>query len=117
MAQEKQSLEELLRDIITPIVNEAVANAFAMVADKINSYPVSEPELLDIGMAAEYLRLSVPTIYGLVSKRSIPYCKQGKRLYFLKDDLLNWITNSRRMTISEIDQTATLYSNRKSKNR
>lgn len=58
---------------------------------------------------AQHLQLSVPTIYGLVHKRKIPFYKTGKKLYFMKSEIDNWITNSRSKTISEIDQTADEY--------
>ncbi len=47
--------------------------------------PPSHPEtdqLLTIQQAAEFLKLSVPTLYGLVSKSQLPVSKRGKRLYF-----------------------------------
>jgi excisionase family DNA binding protein len=59
-------------------------------------------QFLDIKEAAQLLRLSPPTIYGLVNKRAIPHNKKGKRLYFLKSELLQWLKDGRRKTIKEI---------------
>lgn len=58
---------------------------------------------------AEHLQLSVHTIYGLVHKKIIPFYKTGKKLYFKKSEIDNWIKNSRSKTISEIDQAADEY--------
>ena len=51
-----------------------------------------EDKLLTIQETSEFLNLSVPTIYSKHSKREIPgVCKQGKRLYFSKQRLIEWI--------------------------
>lgn len=64
-----------------------------------------EPEdagLMTIIEAAKLIKLSVPTIYSKVCRNEIPVNKQGKRLYFLRSDLLDWIKSGRIKTISEI---------------
>lgn len=53
-------------------------------------------ELLTVKQVANLLSLSVPTIYGYVSRHEIPFSKRGKRLYFSKQDLMNWIKQSQR---------------------
>lgn len=58
-------------------------------------------QLLTIQQAAEILFLSVPTIYGLVSHSEIPCMKKGKRLYFSKYELTDWIKTGRKNTIAQ----------------
>lgn len=70
-------------------------------------------ELMTIKQVAEYLTLSVPTIYGMVHEAKIPNYKQGKRLYFKKSDIDAWITSGRRRTHSEIEQEALNYLGKK----
>lgn len=65
-----------------------------------------EDEPLTISEAAKLLRLSVATIYTKVCKNEIPANKQGKRLYFYRSELLNWIKSGRIKTISEIQHEA-----------
>ena len=62
--------------------------------------------LLNIQEAADFLRLSVPTLYGKVSARLIPFSKPGKRLYFSKAELTEWIKQGRKKTRAEITQEA-----------
>ena len=45
---------------------------------------------------------SVQTIYTWVGHKLIPYNKVGKRLYFLRSDIDNWLINGRRKTAAEI---------------
>ena len=65
-----------------------------------------QDELLTISEAAKFLKLSIPTIYGKVSRQEIPVNKQGKRLYFYKAELADWIKQGRKKTITEIRQEA-----------
>ena len=63
-----------------------------------------DEELLTIDGASRLLNLSVATIYTKVSKNEIPVNKQGKRLYFYRAELLDWIRSGRIKTIAEIQQ-------------
>lgn len=101
-----QTLESLLRDFLTPIIERAVDNAFARYYSAPTAPQPSQNELMNIKDAATFLHLSVPTVYGLVHSRSIPFYKRRQRLYFKKDDLDKWIAGGRRMTVEEIQQAA-----------
>jgi excisionase family DNA binding protein len=69
--------------------------------------PQTDPEqLLTIQQAGQLLNLSVPTLYGYVHRAEIPVCKRGKRLYFSKLDLLEWIKLGKKKTVSEIKNEA-----------
>jgi len=62
----------------------------------------SKEKPLTVTGAAEYLNLEPSTIYGLVSKKEIPYSKRHKRLYFLESELSAWLAGGRKKTISEL---------------
>ncbi len=81
-----------------------------------SAHPQSD-ELLSVEQAAVFLKLSVPTIYGLVSRREIPSMKKGKRLYFSKQELTNWIKTGRNFTAIEADTEADNYLSHKRKGR
>ena len=61
-------------------------------------------ELLTVQRAAEFLNLSVPTIYSKVSRGELPVMKRAKRLYFSRDELVNYVKEGRRKTIAEIEK-------------
>ena len=65
-----------------------------------------EDQILNIQQAAVLLKLSVPTIYGLVHRCAIPVSKQSKRLYFSRDELITWIKQGRKKTTKEISEEA-----------
>lgn len=50
--------------------------------------------------------LAKPTIYGLVSAKKIPHAKQGKKLYFFEDEIIDWIRQGKRKTLNEIEADA-----------
>lgn len=66
-------------------------------------------QLLTITQVAEFISLSVATVYGLVSRSAIPCMKKGKRLYFSKDEISNWIKAGKKKTISELSAEADTY--------
>lgn len=68
----------------------------------LNHSPKIHDEILNISEAAALLNLSVATIYFKVSKNEIPVCKKGKRLYFYKSELTDWIKSGKIATNSEI---------------
>jgi excisionase family DNA binding protein len=72
-------------------------------------------ELMNVQQVAEYLSLAVQTIYSLVHKMEIPNFKRGKRLYFKRTEIDDWIGQSRRKTMAEIEQEASNYLLRKRK--
>lgn len=91
---------------------EQIPSALNFVIEKINlienlvreSVPVENTEkILNIQEAADFLHLSVPTIYSKVSKGELPVMKRSKRLYFSRDELVNYLKQGRKKTIDEIE--------------
>lgn len=63
-------------------------------------------QILTVSGAAEFLDLSIPTIYGYVQRRDIPFSKRSKRLYFSKQELTAWVKVGRKKTVTEIEADA-----------
>lgn len=66
-------------------------------------------QLLTVQGAAEFLGLTVPTIYSKCSRNEIPFMKRSKRLYFSSTELLEYIKEGRRKTNGEIEQETEAY--------
>ena len=77
----------------------------------------TEPQelLFTIQEAADFLRLSVPTMYSKVSKGELPSMKRGKRLYFSRSELMSYIKQGRRSSNEELDEQAQTYLSRTNK--
>jgi excisionase family DNA binding protein len=94
--------------LISSISERVTANILKAVR---NEQPTTEqPEqLLTIQEAAEFLSLSVPTLYSKVSKGELPVMKQGKRLYFSRTELMEYVKAGRKKSNAEIEQEAKAY--------
>ena len=72
-------------------------------------------QLLTVQEAAQFLNLTVPTMYSKVSKGELPVMKRSKRLYFSRIELLEYLKEGRKKTNAEIEAEAEEYlSNKKS---
>lgn len=94
--------------LISSISERVTANILKAVR---NEQPTTEqPEkLLTIQEAAEFLSLTVPTMYSKASKREIPVMKRSKRLYFSRTELLEYLKDGRKKSNAEIEQEAKAY--------
>ncbi len=69
-----------------------------------------QPEkLLTIQQAADFLSLSVPTMYTKVSRGELPVMKRSKRLYFSRTELIEYLKDGRKSTNAEIETGADKY--------
>jgi excisionase family DNA binding protein len=59
--------------------------------------------------AAEFLSLAVPTIYTMVSRGELPVMKRSKRLYFSRNELMDYLKQGKKKTISEIESETDAY--------
>ena len=94
---------------LEPIFKRWIKEAQAEM-QPIEVQPIDHPEkLLTVKEAAEFLSLSVPTIYSKVSKGELPVMKRSKRLYFSNTELLNYLKDGRKKSNAEIEQLANEY--------
>jgi excisionase family DNA binding protein len=102
-------------------ITQISANEFEMLIERtisrILNYqkPNLQPEsdqLMTVQQASEFLCLSVPTVYAYVHRSEIPFMKKAKRLYFQKSDLMKWLQESKRMSLSDIDRSTDDYLNK-----
>ncbi|MEI6754901.1 MAG: helix-turn-helix domain-containing protein [Paludibacter sp.] len=63
-------------------------------------------EIMTVDQLAEYLSIARQTIYGKCSAREIPCFKTGKRVYFMKSEINEWLKAGKRETAFEIRQQA-----------
>ena len=56
--------------------------------------------------ACQIIGKAKPTVYTLVRKRLLPCYKNGKKLYFFEDELLEWISKGKKKTMLEIELEA-----------
>jgi len=73
-------------------------------------------QYIKIEEAAEILGLAVPTIRSKMCRGELPYMKKGKRVYFSRQELMEYIRQGRRKTNSEIQGEVNQYLSPKQSN-
>lgn len=105
--------EKLTFDSLPKAINELieeVGELKRLIQKKQIPTENSEPEqLLTVQQAADFLNLTVPTIYSKVSKGELPVMKRSKRLYFSRTELMDYLKLGRKKTQTEIEQAANKY--------
>ena len=59
---------------------------------------------MDVTQAAEFLGIAKATLYGKCCNLLIPHFKKGKKLYFDKGELFDWLKSGKRKTINDISE-------------
>ena len=84
------------------LLDQRLQNIENLLID-LQSAPLTQPhpvldseKLLNVKQCADFLSLSVPTIYTLISKGEIPVMKRSKRCYFSKAELINYLKAGRK---------------------
>lgn len=99
-----------ITQITPPELESLIENTLRKILSK--QAPPTQPEveaLLTVQEAAKFLSLSVPTIYGLIAKSELPVMKRSKRCYFSKLELIEYLKQGRKKTISETAIQAQTY--------
>lgn len=93
---------------VRQLFREEIENFFKLnpIQQKIDSDEIGGVEL-----AMEITGKAKPTIYSLVSKSAIPCKKRGKKLYFSRNELTQWILDGKRKTVAEIQDEANNFNN------
>jgi excisionase family DNA binding protein len=103
---------EDLQTVIIDCVNSCLKNN-----KQEQSLTNHQEQLFNVQKASEFLNLSVPTIYGKVSRNEIPYMKRGKRLYFSRTELMDYLKDGRKKSQEEIiNEVDSFLSNKKKAN-
>jgi excisionase family DNA binding protein len=106
---------DLLPQAVTQLTNEVSDLKRLIIKNQENTPTEQLEQLLTIQEAAEFLKLTVPTIYSKVSKGELPVMKRSKRLYFSSTELMEYLKGGRKKSNAEIEQEAEAYMSTKEK--
>lgn len=95
----KEELSTLIEDSIRKVLAE----------NPVSANDRASQDFLSIEEASKFLNLAKATVYTLTSAGKIPVIKKGKRLYFTKQELMDWLKKGRKKTIEEIEEDGTQY--------
>ena len=92
------------------MLTKEVSELKRLLIEKQEQPTTEQPEqLLTVQEAAQFMNLTVATIYSKVSKSELPVMKRGKRLYFSSTELMEYIKEGRKKSNAEIEQEAEAY--------
>ncbi len=75
-----------------------------LIIEQSVNQPDPEKDLLTVDEAAEFLNLAKPTIYGLLHRKELPNMKRGKKVYFSKKDLIDYLQAGRRKSMEQLKE-------------
>jgi prophage regulatory protein len=78
--------------------------------DKIEVHLAATKQILTADEAASFLSIEKSYLYQLTHGSVIPFSKPGgKKLYFLREDLIKWALSNRSAGSAELDSKAATY--------
>ena len=87
--------------------NPTPKSIIEMIEKKLNEIKVIQKPIMSVDELAVYLDLSPSYIRKMTHNREIPYYKpNGKKLYFNKEEIDEWVLSSRVMTNEELRREA-----------
>ena len=86
------------KDEIRTLIENAVKTALDQkIIDRDNV-----DSILDADQAAAFIGIAKPTLYRKCSEKHIPHFKKGRKLYFDKMELIEWLKSGKRKTVDDI---------------
>lgn len=103
---ERQISFEEMPDMIAKISSKLESIESLLREHHQNPAMVDEDLILGVKETAEFLGLSIQTIYSKVSRGDLPFMKRSKKLYFSKLELMDYLKQGKRVSNSEIERLA-----------
>jgi excisionase family DNA binding protein len=111
--EQEDSIRKLLREMLEPIIDDCITRALNKYINELRFDTPITDNVLGVIEVATYLKISKATVYKLTMDQQLPHYKQGKRLYFRKEEIDNWINKGKVKTKQEINEEAESYLSRR----
>lgn len=86
------------------LINDSVKKAMSEQNGIHQPKKDSSVQLLTLEQACEFLNLAKQTLYSFTSRRIIPFSKRGKKLYFKKSELEEWVNIGKHKSLDELQK-------------
>jgi len=97
---------------------EEILNKLNDLSLKFEEQTMLKKTVLNFIEGCHYLDLSESYLYKLTSTKQIPhFCPLGKKIYFKREDLDEWLLRNRRSSVDEIEQSANNFKLKDSSNK
>ena len=101
---EKKIILEITLSELREIVREEFHLVLQTQKKGLSSSRGNVKRIMDINDACKYLSLSKSTLYKMTSQGAIPHRKPGKRLYFIQDELDDWVKKGKVDSMGDLRQ-------------
>ena len=92
------------------ITENLILVKLAQLEGKIEEQNLLQKEVLTFNDVCKYLDISSSHLYKLTSQKQIPhFCPQGKKLYFNRTEIDQWLMRNRQETTEDIETAAANY--------
>ena len=92
------------------ITENLILEKLAQLEGKIEEQNLLQKEVLTFNDVCRYLDISASHLYKLTSQKQIPhFCPQGKKLYFNRTEIDQWLMRNRQETTEDIETAAANY--------
>lgn len=90
-----KQIEDLINfrfDVLEQILKRGITSAIKEIDQQRAAPP---RKVIGTERAAELLGVSLSSIYQWTYRNAIPFYKNGNKLYFFEDELLQWVANGK----------------------
>ena len=87
-----------------PQAVQAIDIKLDQILESVSKSSEQPEQRYNVAEVANYLDLSVPTIYRYVKDREIPCSKRAGRLIFFKSQIDQWLAEGKLKTVDELAQ-------------
>ena len=89
---------------------QAILQKLGSIEKLLSEQNLLKKEMLNFNDTCKYIDASPSHLYKLTSTRKIPhFCPQGKKLYFKRTELDEWLQRNRQISKDELEQQAADY--------
>jgi excisionase family DNA binding protein len=93
---------------------EEILNKLNDLSFKFEEQTMLKKPVLNFIEGCRYLNLSESYVYKLTSAKQIPhFCPLGKKIYFKREDLDDWLLRNRQSTVGEVEKLASSFTVKK----
>lgn len=93
---EKEELQEM--------ISQAVTDALIKKEELEKQQVPKDFEVMRTEGLCKYLKIKRSAVYQLTTYKRIPYFKRGKRVFFRKNEIDEWLRNGRQATVFRGDE-------------
>src|SRR5689334_11176192 len=91
-------------------MQDTILQKLANIETMLQEQNLLKKDVLNVNEASAYLDMSASHLYKMTSQKQIPhFCPQGKKLYFKRAELDEWLLRNRQDSRDEIETLAANY--------